>query len=459
MIRLYQSLGSRLNLQSFANCNRSARFKRTTILLALAAVLLPAVPATAQVITVDSHTGRVTDGKPAGATVDRRYQQITPTQVALTKSELDAKTRLELIRVLQSEQGFAMRPFPRGHKGLTLAANGKLAPAGEPYLEMVTSQGISAKPGDRVILTDVKIEHSKIIFDINGGPDPKHRFLRHVEIGAGPNMNPVVQQGNDQDPTGARLSLNFEGHIPELTGADVKNLLAPLISFDVKTPIQAFTDTLPAKLKEAILNHHVLVGMSTDMVLFAKGAPDNKSREMEGQMPFEEWIYGKPPHEIDFVRINGNRVIRVEVAKVGEAPIVFTKDEVEGMMRTDGTPLEASVPNTRTIQLGDVDRDPNTQAPAAPPSIRKPGETLPDISTTGPGGEMKPVRFPKQNPDDQPPVAHAPTTNPAPPNTAPAQPAATQAPPGDASQPGPPDPPEMPSQPPQAAPSNLLKAT
>ena len=454
MIRLYQSLGSRLNLQSFANCNRSARFKRTTILLALAAVLLPAVPATAQVITVDSHTGRVTDGKPAGATVDRRYQQITPTQVALTKSELDAKTRLELIRVLQSEQGFAMRPFPRGHKGLTLAANGKLAPAGEPYLEMITSQGISAKPGDRVILTDVKIEHSKIIFDINGGPDPKHRFLRHVEIGAGPNMNPVVQQGNDQDPTGARLSLNFEGHIPELTGADVKNLLAPLISFDVKTPIQAFTDTLPAKLKEAILNHHVLVGMSTDMVLFAKGAPDNKSREMEGQMPFEEWIYGKPPHEIDFVRINGNRVIRVEVAKVGEAPIVFTKDEVEGMMRTDGTPLEASVPTTRSVQLGDVERDPNTQAPAAPPSIRKPGETLPDVSN-GTGGQMKPVRFPKQNPDDQPPVAHAP----APPNTAPAQPAATQAPPGDASQPGPPDPPESPSPQPPAAPSNLLKAT
>ena len=39
---------------------------------------------------------------------------------------------------------------------------------------------------------------------------------------------------------------------------------------------------------------------------------------MDGQMPFEEWIYGKPPEEVDFVRINGNRVIRVEVAKMGE---------------------------------------------------------------------------------------------------------------------------------------------
>jgi hypothetical protein len=446
MIRLCLSLGSRLNRGLSANIKCSRFFNRTPGLLALAATLL-AVSATAQVITVDSHTGRVSDGKPHSATVDRRYQQITPTQVLLTKSELDAKTRLELIRIMQSEQGFAMRPFPRGHKGLTLVANGKLEPAGEPYLEMVTSQGMCAKPGDRVVLTDVKIEHSKIIFEINGGPDPKHRFLRHVEIGAGPNLNPVVQQGNDQDPTGARLSLAFEGHVPELTGSDVKNLLAPLISFDVKTPIQAFTDTLPTKLKEAILNHHVLVGMTTDMLLFAKGPPDNKSREMDGQMPFEEWMYGKPPHEVDFVRINGNRVIRVEVAKVGEAPLIFTKDEVEGLMRTDGTPLEASVPNTRTIKLGDVERDPNTQAPAAPPSIRKPGDTIPDIST----GEMKPVQFPKQNPDDQPPVAHAPA---APSNTAPTPPAATQTPPGDASQPGPP-PPQSPQPPPQ---SNFAKA-
>jgi hypothetical protein len=43
---------------------------------------------------------------------------------------------------------------------------------------------------------------------------------------------------------------------------------------------------------------------------------------------------------VEFVRINGNRVIRVEIAKMGEPPVVFTKDdEVEGMMRTDGTPL------------------------------------------------------------------------------------------------------------------------
>jgi len=130
-------------------------------------------------------------------------------------------------------------------------------------------------------------------------------------------------------------------------------------------------------------------------------APENKSREMDGQMPFEEWIYGKPPSEVDFVRINGNRVIRVEVAKMGEKPEIFTKDEVEGLMRTDGTPLEADR-TQRVAKAGDVERDPDKEAAAAPPSLRNPGETLPSDDPKNRVGAMKPVQFPKQKPDPQP---------------------------------------------------------
>jgi hypothetical protein len=361
-------------------------------LLAVASVI------PAQVVTIDSRTGTVTNGPATQSAVDRSYRQVTPTHVPLTKSELDAKTRLELIRLLQSEQGFAMRPFPRGHKGLTLIANGKLNPAGETYLNMVTKEGLSAKPGDKVVLTNVTFDRAKIVFDLNDGPDMKHRILSHVQIGVGPNMTPVTQQ-DDKEPVGARVTLTFEGHVPELTASQVKALLAPLISFDVKTPIQAFTDTLPDKLKEAILSHHVLVGMSTDMVLFAKGQPDHKTREMDGTMPFEEWIYGRPPQEVDFVRFNGPRVIRLEVAKTGASPVIFTKDEVTGLMRTDGEPLTPVETATRTVQMGDAEHNPDTQAAPASPSLRKPGEQLPNDQNVG---AMKPVRFPKPKPDSQP---------------------------------------------------------
>lgn len=393
----------------------------------------------AQAITIDT-SGRATTSSNPSSNVDRRYRQIEPTNISLPATQLDPKTRLELIRFLQSDQGFAMRPFPRGHKGLTLVANGKLEPAGEAYLNMVTANGLSAKPGDRLVISDVKIEHGKMIFELNGGPDAKHRFLRHIQIGAGgPDTSPVVQQGDEQEPVGSRLTLSFKGDIPELTGKQVEALLAPLISFEVKTPIQAFTDTLPPKLKEAILDHNVLVGMSTDMVLFAKGQPQNKIREMDGQMPFEEWIYGRPPSDIEFVRINGNRVIRVEDAKVGKPPVIFTKDEVEGLMRTDGTPFSPEQPGTHTVQMGDVDRDPDKQAPAAPPSLRKPGETIPaDDGKDARVGVMRPVQFPKQGPDDEPnarPNGQPDSTPPSP--AASSQTTATpsaQVPPTDASQ-------------------------
>lgn len=254
-----------------------------------------------------------------------------------------------------------------------------------------------------MILTNIKFEQNNIVFDLNGGPDGKHRFLRHVQIGGvGPDMSPVVADSG-QEPAGSRLTLAFNNSIPELTGSEVKALLAPLISFDVKTPVQAFTDTLPDKLKEAILDHHVLVGMSTEMLIYAKGQPEVKSHEIEGQMPFDEWIYGKPPKDVEFVRINGNRVIRLEIAKVGEKPVVFTKDEVEGLMRTDGSPLTAQAsPTAHTVPMGDAsDKDNQANRPTtSTPSLSNPGEQLPGDDRRV--GVMKPVQFPKEKPAPQP---------------------------------------------------------
>jgi hypothetical protein len=341
------------------------------------------------------------------AGIDRRYAQIEPTNIALPKSPLDARGHQDLLRTLTAEQGFAMRPLPRGKKGMMLVANGKLAPAGEKYVEAVTSQGLSVKPGDRVVLSNVRIDKDRLIFDINGGPDRKHDFLRHIQVGMGsPNMSSPVVQDPGQEPVGARITLTFDKFVPDLSPVAIKALLAPLISFEMKTPVQAYTDTLPPRIKEAILNHHVMVGMSTDMVLFALGQPENKSREIEGQMPFEEWIYGHAPQEVQFVRINGNRVIRVEIAKVGQPLEVFTRNEVEGLMTTDGKPVVAALQETHSIELGDAHRDPDRQAPAAPPTLRKPGEKLPTddedakqnaINRTG---TMKPVVFPKDTTKD-----------------------------------------------------------
>jgi hypothetical protein len=211
----------------------------------------------------------------------------------------------------------------------------------------------------------------------------------------------------------------------------VESLLKPIVDFGVKTPLEAYTDTLPPFLKQAITTHHVLIGMNTDMLLSARGEPNSKIREMDGQMPFEEWIYGQPPAEVEFVRINGNRVIRVEDASVGKTPVVRTADEMGDYWSTQPNP------HLREVKLGD-------QAPAAAaeqdakdgaPTLRNPGEKLPtDKDADHP--VMAPVNFPK---DTQANGQQAPQSTPAPaPQPASSNPPAPQSTPAAQSTPPPP---------------------
>ena len=126
-------------------------------------------------------------------------------------------------------------------------------------------------------------------------------------------------------------------------------------------------------------------------------------------MPFEEWIYGKPPEDVEFVRINGNRVIRVEIAKMGETPVIFTKDEVAGMMRTDGTPLMTAATHTRaSMRRAMCSAIPTRRRRPLRPACANPARQLPsdDPNANQPGqknvGVMKPVQFPKPSPPRSP---------------------------------------------------------
>ena len=93
--------------------------------LAISGLGLACAPtAHGQAITLDTK-GNLTEN------IDRRYTQIEPTNVSLPQDQMNARGHQDILRVLTAEQGFAMRPLPRGKKGLTLTANGKLAPAGE----------------------------------------------------------------------------------------------------------------------------------------------------------------------------------------------------------------------------------------------------------------------------------------------------------------------------------------
>src|SRR5260370_866516 len=96
--------------------------------------------------------------------------------------------------------------------------------------------------------------------------------------------------------------------------------------------------------------------MNREMVCDDRGKAQKKVREKDGDSEYEEWIYGDPPQDVDFVRIVSDEVVRVETMKVGGQKIVRTEREVI-LARPD-----------KDTEAKQQDR------PANAPSLRRPGE-------------------------------------------------------------------------------------
>jgi hypothetical protein len=302
--------------------------------------------------------------------------RFTPTHLPLPDEPMKERGRRELVRMLVAEQGFAHCTLPMG-AGLTLHANGPLETNDAAYKEMIYKKGESAAPGDRVVVTSLTVKGDRIILDLNGGPYAKHRFMRHIQF----NDNPVVADPG-QEAVGSRVSLVFEGFVPDVSAPEVKALLAPVIDFGVHTSEQAYANTLPPLVKQAVDVHEVLVGMNHRMVLAAMGEPESKIREKESNDPsgviYEEWIYGHEPQTIHFVKFVGDRVTVVEIAELGKPLEIHNKDEMGG--------YNPPAP-TREIAMGDQPPGNAVNGQAPPPTLRKPGEPIPS------GGSGK-VQFP-----------------------------------------------------------------
>lgn len=375
--------------------------------------------------------------------VEQKYSQVTPTSVALTTDRINDLGRQELIRFLQSERGFAMRPLPVGI--VTLVANGPMQPAGQKYIDLLHKKGICAKPGDPVVVTNIKIHDKDITFDFNGGPYHRHRFLRHIAVGMGDVETPLAQD-DATIPSGFRVILQFRSGVPNISGQQVQELLRPMVNFGKKSAGEAYAESLPPFLRRAIVEHRVLIGMDRDMVLHSKGEPVQKIREKDADgKSFVVWVYGEVPQPVEFVRFVDSFVVRDEVARVGTPMLVRTANEMGNYWGTQ--PVVAA--NEHEVQLGDRSAAQLQQesAPKAPPTLRAPGETLPADSEKNKQPVMAPVNFPKdqQRPGD--PNYTPPQTTASPQPAAGSQPASTGSQPGSSTTPASTNPLDQPSGP------------
>lgn len=322
-----------------------------------------------------------------------------PTHVPLSDYLLDERGRQDLIRNLEAEQGFAIRELPLG-AGLTLVANGNMNPSGDAYKHMLYERGASAGPGDRMEISALQFKPNSLIIDFNGGPYAKHRFLSHIYI----NDNPLAIEG--PAATGCRVILYFEGGVPQITAAEVKSLLEPLVDFKARSAIEAYTNTLKPVVRSAVEQHQVLVGMDRRMVLAALGPPLSKHREHvdpndDASAIYEEWIYGQTPQPIQFVRFRGGRVVRLEIAAIGKPIEVHDRNEIGG-------PEEPAL-LARNINNGDDPNPGGENGTRKAPTLAKPGEVLNTPSRVGrvnmpDDTPPKPIPPPPGTTPDSPPV-------------------------------------------------------
>jgi hypothetical protein len=297
---------------------------------------------------------------------------------------MSKQTRLEIIRDFETQIVYSRTLFPMGYKGLQLR-DGQVTPNGQDMQQLLALWGPSIRPGDPAHISYVRIKDDHIHFDLNGGPVHRKKWYQHIEVsGTGGASVPLSNDQSADNPHGSYLDIYFDKYVPEMTAAQLRDVLLPVLDFTAHNKEEAYLDSVPPKVKEAIKAHHVLVGMNTEMVVHAMGKAPKKVREKDGETEFEEWIYGQPPADVDFVRIVGDEVVRVETMKVGGEKIVRTEKEVI-----------LDQPDKDTEAKKQEDR------PANAPSLRRPGEDSEEVPK--PAGSINPSR-PTSPPDvPQPP--------------------------------------------------------
>jgi len=292
---------------------------------------------------------------------------------------MSRQTRLQIIRDFETQIFYSRTTFPMGSKGLRLQ-NGVTSPHGQDLQQLLALWGPAVKPGDPAHISFVQIKSDHIHFDINGGAEHRKKWYERIEVsGTGGTPVPLSPTQSQQNPHGTYLDVYFDKYVPEMTARQLRDLLYPALDFTARNKEEAYLDTVPPKVKEAIQAHQVLVGMNSEMVVHSKGKAPKKVREKDGDTEYEEWIYGEPPQDVDFVRIVGDEVVRVETMKVGGQKIVRTEKEV-------------------ILDRPDKDTEAKKEQedrPANAPSLRRPGED--------PGNAPKPADGVNSMPPAPPP--------------------------------------------------------
>jgi hypothetical protein len=328
-----------------------------------------------------------------------------------SRPPMTKETRLQIIRLLEAEMAFTHKIFPQGEKGLVIDPSGKIKPDGQELTMMVANQGVAARPGERVKITSVEIKDHDIRFEINGGPKKKLKWYQRIEVSGMGGSTSAPVDAEKLNAKGSYLSLVFPKHVPEMNLEELKKFLEPVLDFNAKSAAQAYMETLPPRIRDAIKNHEVLVGMNKEMVTEAMGRPPKKVRERNGEKEYEEWIYGEAPADVQFIRFTGDEVTQVKIMPVGAEAIVRTEREIQVNPQTGVATLASAGAPPQTSPSDEQAQAKPTKTLAKKPTLKRPGEeTQIDPNAPVSNGPAPLPRNPDARNPDGGPVPPSPTS-------------------------------------------------
>ncbi len=226
-----------------------------------------------------------------------------------SKEGMDKDARIGIIRGLLREMAVTKVALPYGKTGVRLDAEGKLDEAAAN--KELHFSGMAMKAGTPAVITKIEFKERALVFELNNGGKSGEKWYQHIEVGMGGDTAPIGQQQQAVSAFGSSVTVDFGKPVPDLTVPQVKKLLSGVLDFERHSPTVMYSPNVPPKIRQAIKNHKVLVGMDRDAVLSAKGTPDRRIREVRNGSEQEDWIYGLPPH-ILMVTFDGDQVVSVK---------------------------------------------------------------------------------------------------------------------------------------------------
>jgi hypothetical protein len=224
--------------------------------------------------------------------------------------KLSQDQRIELVRGLSAEYATAKIILPNSRKALPFEENGTFDK--KTWEAALRKEGPAARAGDMVQVTKVEVGDDAITLQVNNGLKKHGSWRDRVQIDmGGVTPGPAAPQASDQPHTGTAIVIKFKDSIGDITSAQLKKLLAPVLDFEKHSVSENYIDTLPPETKQAIKEKKAVEGMDQEAVILALGRPLRKTRETKDDVEQETWQYGEPPGRVTFVTFAGPKVIRV----------------------------------------------------------------------------------------------------------------------------------------------------